>query len=77
VATLGAVAPPERAPRERRRKDDPALAEELRGHLVRDHPSLRPTDEQVFVRPDMVAKLLLGKVQLRSCKAFKVTDPSL
>ena len=29
-------------------KDDPALAEELKGHLVRDHPSLRPTDEQVW-----------------------------
>ena len=29
-------------------KDDPALTEELRGHLVRDHPSLRPTDDQVW-----------------------------
>jgi hypothetical protein len=24
------------------------VAEELKGHLVRDHPSLRPTDEQVW-----------------------------
>jgi hypothetical protein len=29
-------------------KDDPALAEELREHLVRDHPGRRPTDEQVW-----------------------------
>ena len=29
-------------------KDDPDLAEELRGHLVRDHPSLRPTREHVW-----------------------------
>jgi hypothetical protein len=29
-------------------KDDTILAEELREHLVRDHPSLKPTDEQVW-----------------------------
>jgi len=29
-------------------KDDPALAEEVREHLRRDHPNLRPTDEQVW-----------------------------
>jgi hypothetical protein len=29
-------------------KDDSAVAEELKGRLVRDHPSLRPTDEQVW-----------------------------
>jgi hypothetical protein len=29
-------------------KDDPTLAEEVREHPVRDHPELRPTDEQVW-----------------------------
>jgi len=29
-------------------EDDPALADEVREHLVRDHPDLRPTDEQVW-----------------------------
>src|SRR5215208_4361140 len=29
-------------------KDVPALAEEPREHLVRDHPSLRPADDQVW-----------------------------
>jgi len=28
-------------------KDDLALAEEVREHLLREHPDLRPTDEQV------------------------------
>ena len=28
-------------------KDDPALADEVREHLLRDHPGLKPTDEQV------------------------------
>jgi hypothetical protein len=29
-------------------RDDPSLAEEVREHLVREHPALRPTDEQVW-----------------------------
>jgi hypothetical protein len=29
-------------------EDDQALAEEVREHLVRDHPDLRATDEQVW-----------------------------
>ncbi len=29
-------------------KDDPALAEEVGEHLLRDHSDLRPTDEQVW-----------------------------
>jgi len=29
-------------------KDDPALAEEVREHVVREHSALRPTDEQVW-----------------------------
>jgi hypothetical protein len=29
-------------------KDDPALAEEVREHLLQNHPDLRPTDEQVW-----------------------------
>jgi hypothetical protein len=29
-------------------KDAPSLAEEVREHLVREHPALRPTDEQVW-----------------------------
>jgi hypothetical protein len=29
-------------------KDDPSLAEVVREHLLREHPSLRPTDEQVW-----------------------------
>jgi hypothetical protein len=29
-------------------KDDPSLAEEVRELLMRDHPDLRPTDEQVW-----------------------------
>ena len=28
-------------------KDDPVLTEEVREHLRRDHPDLRPSDEQV------------------------------
>jgi hypothetical protein len=28
--------------------DDPALAEEVREHLLRDHRGLDPTDEQVW-----------------------------
>jgi hypothetical protein len=28
--------------------EDLALAEEVREHLLRDHPTLRPTDEQVW-----------------------------
>ena len=28
--------------------DDQALAEEVREHLHRDHPDLRPTDEQAW-----------------------------
>ena len=28
-------------------EDDQALAEEVRAHLLRDHPGLKPTDEQV------------------------------
>jgi hypothetical protein len=28
--------------------DDPALAEEVKEHLLREHPALRPTDEQVW-----------------------------
>ena len=29
-------------------EDDQALAEEVREHLLRDHPGLKPTDEQVW-----------------------------
>jgi hypothetical protein len=29
-------------------EDDPALADEVREHLVQDHPGLEPTDEQVW-----------------------------
>jgi len=29
-------------------KDDQDLVEELREHLVREHPALRPTDDQVW-----------------------------
>jgi len=29
-------------------KDDQALAEEVMEHLLREHPTLRPTDEQVW-----------------------------
>ena len=29
-------------------KDDPVLAEEVGEHLRRDHPDLRPSDEQVW-----------------------------
>jgi hypothetical protein len=29
-------------------KDDPALAEEVREHLPRDHPAPSPTEEQVW-----------------------------
>jgi hypothetical protein len=29
-------------------KDDPALAEEVREHMMRDHPNLRPTYERVW-----------------------------
>jgi hypothetical protein len=29
-------------------KDDPSLAEEVKEHLLREHPALRPTDEQVW-----------------------------
>ena len=39
------------------------MAEELKGHLVRDHPSLRPTDERVW-----------EIVQTRSYD-FEVLDP--
>ena len=28
-------------------EDDEALAEEVREHLLQEHPALRPTDEQV------------------------------
>jgi hypothetical protein len=28
--------------------DDPVLTEEVREHLRRDHPDLRPSDEQVW-----------------------------
>ena len=28
-------------------RDDPALADEVREHLLREHPGLRPTDQQV------------------------------
>ena len=29
-------------------RDDPALAEEVREHLLRDHPDPSPTEEQVW-----------------------------
>ena len=29
-------------------KDDPALAEEVREHMMRDHPNLRSTYERVW-----------------------------
>jgi hypothetical protein len=29
-------------------KDDSALAEEVREHLLRDHPALRPTENQAW-----------------------------
>ena len=29
-------------------KDDEALAEEVKEHLLREHPALRPTDQQLL-----------------------------
>jgi hypothetical protein len=47
-------------------KDDPSLAEEVREHLVRDHPDLRPTDEQVWE---------IGEIVSTRAYDFEIFDP--
>jgi hypothetical protein len=45
-------------------KDDLALAEEVREHLLREHPGLKPTDEQLW-----------DTVHRRAYSSLEVYDP--